>query len=252
MRCPAWAAFKRAWEPRWQRWTPHRAMGSAIHAGLAAALTEGTPEQKATEALLAACVEQDEWPLEVCQGHVTRGLKAVIQTAKESGLLGRERVLCVEKRLYLGQPDAITCTDEGEATVLVTDLKTHWDDKAARYVNEWEVDPQLWAYADEAARYFQQPVGWIRVLECYLTPRAKAAIVPVRVTPERQMTMRGALRDATEAIIAEWQGARPITMRPTQCFKMPAKGGKCQAYEACHEFAHDPQKMEALYQRRTE
>lgn len=247
MRCPAWAHFKRNWEPRWQQWEPRRAVGSAIHAGLAAAFTEGNPAQTAISTLEGLYQAQEEWSLEVLQGHVQRGLKAVIQTAKESGLLGRERVLCVEKRLYLGQPDAVTADDD-RVTVLVTDLKTHWSDSSAKYAAEWDVDPQLWAYADEAERYFSQRVGWIRVLQCYLTPRAKAEIVPVQVTPERMSVMRGALRDATETIIAEWQGGRPIALRPTQCFKMPSKGGRCVAYEACHDFNHDPERMKTLYQ----
>jgi hypothetical protein len=243
LRCGYYAKFRREWQPRWVRGAPgvaeigvpFTALGTAIHGALAAHL-RGAPTTLGHD-LQEAWVGNDDakWTMAKVAKLAQRAVDEAI------GVLPREEILSSERRLFLGQPDLVTAygpTDQ----LAVTDFKVHWSSKAERYTEEWDTDLQLWAYTDEAERFFGRRVAWRRVLEIIMTPKVKATLVPFKVTPARLEFMRPVLRSATRYAIEVWQGAPP-TPDTFNCWRY----GRCVAYEACHDFAWDPEQMGVLY-----
>lgn len=275
LRCGVYAKSKREWEPRApEPWTPYKLLGTAIHADLAqqyyarratslqdttSSANRGTPlvpGALACQVVRQGYQEQDTWTLAKLEKLVQRGVQEAL--VEGQGVPTGEEVLAVEERLYLGQPDLITALPTGNF-LAVTDIKVHWDQKAERYTDEWDTDIQMWAYTDEAERAFGKRVAWRRVLEIILTPKVKATLVPFKTNPERLEFYRPVLRKVTAEVIAAWQweqlskpgiydsGAVLQTSPPVPNTFSCWRYGRCFMYEGCHEFQHDPVKMNVLY-----
>lgn len=222
LRCQQFAQFHREWSPRWRpAGGPEGAtmleVGTAIHAavlnGEAPSFTDATLNRMIVRAAEAAKAE----------------LPAEIELARE-------------RRLYLGQPDLVTECVDGLA---VTDIKTHWNQKAERYTEEWDTDIQLWAYTDEVERWWGRPVKWRRVLEVILTPKVKARLVAFPTTPERLEFVRPWLRDVTERTIRVWRGEAAVP-NLASCWRY----GRCVYYEGCHDCVLDEKRLIVLYMRK--
>ena len=102
--CPRFSQLSKRWEPRVDEWTPHRVVGTAIHAGIetwlrpqidGSASPDLDPLEVALGALADGYVQQEAWGLEGLQVLVKKGYQK-LRGFIDAELLPGARVVAVE------------------------------------------------------------------------------------------------------------------------------------------------------------
>lgn len=233
LRCPVYAAYTQRWE-RAGGWTPHRVLGNAIAAGLAAHRTgRGLIHVKneASRVLTHEFVEQDEWTFEGVGQLVDKGLAAAVQTD-----LGP--VIAVEQWMGHARIDAVSRLPG--TGLVVTDDKVHLE-LERKYLpsrlKEWDVSHQLHHEAWAASAHYGEPVAYARVHIIVLTPR---------VWVYEHLVPMGA--DKLDAWLASaettWQAMDgPPYRNPNACTKY----GGCAFQAGCWTLHGDETRFPTLY-----
>jgi hypothetical protein len=231
------------------------ALGTAIHRGWAAMLRhETSPVEIALACLLAEIeaqtgvdyeIAQDtNWPLDVLEGLVMKGIAALERERPLAGMIP----LLIEHPLTPHMiPDVIA--REGDA-VTVVDLKTTYKQSAyiadvlADTLHDWQMRQYAWGYREITGI---TPTTMLRVL-LVLTPKAavhtfRAPIGDLDRWAKQAEWTWDAMHEARTFLEEPWElpGATP------QC---RTKYGRCDFYDGCWGTDLSDASLGALYDRR--
>ena len=244
LRCPVFASLRReGWEPR-GLWTPTKALGAAVHEGLAAHYRRlrgdtGLPQPREVlqEALRRDFRENGAHTLDALEKMALRGLQEALgDKVGEQG-----DVLMVDEALpSRARPDLVQRIP-GQGLV-VTDTKTTTSGYTTQRITDYDTAHQLWHYAWEVGQVLEEPVSWVRVHLVTLSPRVTTLLHPIKVTSARlAFWLRGA-HDAWARMEVEQDPAPNWTA----CV---GRYGRCEYQEACHVLQLDPDQMTVAYER---
>jgi hypothetical protein len=250
--CPRLRVLKRILRPRGcGTWTPHIALGNAIHLGLALhygqKMSPVGAQARAEELLQDEFVEGGEWSLEGCRKLMQKGLKVALETpliSDEGSVVGCE-TWAAHARL-----DMVTREPFG---LVVTDHKVSLDlEKRKLEYKVRDLDPswQLLHGAWACLQKYGELPRWSRAHIIALGPRPFTHIHAIEITPER-------IADYERSAEAHW-GQMAIHSRDFNCEArlLPPMntrscyqyGRKCDFYELCHTYGGDLDKADALYE----
>ena len=263
-----------------EAWTPHKLIGTAIHAGVAAhlrSLMDGSaspatdPIVSATANGLAALrdgyVQQETWGLDGLETMVTKGVTRLTQAITEK-LLPGATIVAVEyadpvQDVRLGTHRlhrVVDCVLERNRALEIWDWKTKMrlDDQ---YLPETQQEAlhqwQLLDYAWHAQQWYQKPVGRVGHGVVILSPKLKVEFIPVPITPERLTQWH---RDAEAIWGLMYVQGLPMAQEKgwirsekwhnwTACSdKHLHYGRRCVFFEACHTFMDREELFPGLYQ----
>ena len=146
--CPVFRQYSRKWQPRAEAWTPHKIVGTAIHAGVAAYLRSkmssetgkstspelpSDPLVVATKTLSDGYVEQETWAKEGLEALTRKGVHLILSRLDDL-LLGPPMATIVAIELVdptsrlpdgVTVPRTIDCILERGEGLEVWDWKTH-------------------------------------------------------------------------------------------------------------------------------
>ncbi len=266
--CPVFRDYSARWEPRVEAWTPHRLIGTAIHAGVAShlrSLMDGSVSQ-ATDPIASAVaslrreyVQQETWGFDGLEKLVEKGTKLLIREVTDK-LLPGATIIAVEyadpvQDVRLGTHRlhrVVDCILERNQVLEVWDWKTkmrlddaYLPETKQEVLHQW----QLLDYAWHAQKWFGKlvtRVGWGLVI---LSPKLKVEFIPVPVTPERltqwlkdAMTIWFQIDDEAVGETARWHNW-------TACSDKHLHYGKrCVFFEACHTYLDNEALFPGLYQ----
>lgn len=234
-RCPLYYALKREWAPRGGIWTPNKLLGTAIGDGLSALYRGNSePEEVVRRVIGEGYVPNDEWPLESL---VRLGLRGFQRAALDDVCRGAEVLMVDEPLPSRARPDLVLRVPGQGICVIDTKVSLKG---GFRYVTEYTYSHQLYHYAWEVGEDLGEPVTWCKIHLINLTP-LDTMLHPVEIRPAQlKLWLKGAKRTwasmASDTPTAQFSGC--IT-----------KYGRCEFLDACHVIGHDPDAMEALYER---
>lgn len=276
--CPVFRAYSKTWEPRVSSWTPHRLVGTAIHAGITAFLkplvktislrdsgASSSPEAPALSPLSIALQTltdgyeaQETWAIESLQAHVTKGVKLAISGIERDILRPGTTIIAVEMAdphniLPPGVkvPRIIDCIMEYQERLQVWDWKSHikldpqyLGERQRSIIHSW----QLLDYGWHAQEWFKLPVALVGTGEIILTPKAQFLPVPVVVTPARLAQWR---EDAkiiwTEMRWTDDSGYPPWHNWMACTDRHLFYGKECEFMSACHDLSGDESLFSGVY-----
>lgn len=273
--CPVFWRLSKVWQPRCQLWTPHKLVGTAIHAGLGARLVQ-IKDQPSSQAvspdlspILALAlgvlgegyIEQETWGLDGLAKLVERGIR-VLSQAIETRLLPGAHILAVEyadptSPLPPGVhvPRTLDCLLERDGALEVWDWKTtinlddrYLPEKGREVLHSW----QLLDYAWHAQQWFQRPVTAAGQGLVVLGPgKPKAHFLPVTLSPERLTQWRkDAMTIWTAMFSQSAEGYQPMWHNWTACTDRHLHYGKeCEFMPACHIYNDNEALFPGLYER---
>ena len=251
-RCPKYWDLGRRWE-RWKQgeWTPDRAVGAAIHAGLADYFShlddhDRSLSPSAVDVVISSALKA-EWPENAPeiwdQGAMfTIAKRAVVKTVDEIALPVGAQIVGVEHSFGEAIVDLIYL-HEGELTVL--DWKSSYELKREWVAKRLEEATYTWAfyhYAWRAREKWQRPVRSIVkvVIACTPTTFAKKREVPLEP---------GFLERWHEQALSMWAemedmraGRRVVYQRYEGC----GLYGGCVFRTGCFDLAGDESKFGAM------
>lgn len=251
LRCPVYRAYQKRWAPR-GNWTPHRLLGNAIHAGLAAHYglpplrpdpSEALPLAVAYNVLDDEYVDQDEWTRDGLAKLIEKGLQAAL-TLDVLGLEGK--VVAVEKRILRCKADLIHREPAG---LVVTDWKVkleldsrYKDRTLGELTDAWQFKHDAWAISS----HYGEPVVRVQAGVIVLTGRARAFLHPLlHLTSEHLDNWHQGAETAWLRMAEEDDGIAAPTMNTTACRRY----GVCPYYDACHHLNGDETRFATLYDR---
>jgi len=247
--CPVFRDYSKRWASRVEDWTPHRLVGTAIHAGVAAHLQgvmrgdTAPPDglDHATEALRAGYVQQETWGLDGLAALVSKGTTA-LRGRIAADLLPGATILGVEqqgpKPLPPGVrvPRTLDCVLKRDDHLEVWDWKTairldaqYFPEKARSVLHQW----QLLDYGWHAQEWYQLPVTRVGHGLVILGPKLTVKFLPVEVSPAR-------LRQWRIDALRIWRLMREHEMSPWHNWEACTDrhlhyGRECKFMSACHE-----------------
>ena len=252
--CPRLWWLKRRWSRR-GAWTPHLALGTAIHRGWAAML-RGEPNATtiAQTTLLAEITEQTgvdyevaqdtNWPLDDLERLVDRGLDALERHTPLAGM----QPLLIETPLTPHMIPDVICQDGDSVTVV--DLKTTYKtstylaDTLADTQHDWQMRQYAWGWR---ALTDVAPTTMQRVL-LVLTPKPAVHVFRAPIGDLDRWYAQAApiwthMAALTGATLDAWQlpGATP------QC---RTKYGRCDFYDGCWGTDLSDKQLGVLYNQR--
>lgn len=201
--CPVFRDYSRRWVSRVEPWTPHKSVGTAIHAGVAHALRShmaGTPTPDATASVQVAYdmlkveyVQQETWGYEGLEALVRKGTARLISEITTHLLPGAKcrGVEMADQGVFppgVSVRRMVDCILERDGKLEVWDWKTHMNqderyipDKAREVAHQW----QLLDYAWHAQQWFQMSVARVGHGRLTLGPKMRVDFQSVAVTQER-------------------------------------------------------------------
>lgn len=221
--------------------TFQQAVGTAIHAGMAAHWTGITPTDAAVKSLDAVWHEGISEDLTMVRGWMLKGLQRALGKAEEL-VQDQGFVKATEQKLgegerpnYPGTLDLLTQHGPPEDKYLVvTDYKTHWnlDDRFVQgSLVETERSWQLHQYAWFAQELYKLPVRYVRKLMVRCQPQPKAWVYAALIKPGRL----DAWHRTAEYV---WQDmdrdASVYGGHPLPNWGSCERYGRCAYYERCH------------------
>lgn len=189
--CPRLWHLSQKYVLRSERWTPNKAIGTAVHIGVLEHLRM-VQEKRPTS--MEHCIdaafhsldnefdhEQETWTLEACRTHVRKGVTMGI----EANLPGGRPIVAVEPSIHGRKPDYILRDREG---LMVDDLKVtmsleskNLPYRQREYAHSWQGHDYLfWV-----SQYYAEPAVWWRPVLIILGPRQLVVPTPIRITPEK-------------------------------------------------------------------
>lgn len=242
--------YRRRWVPLSRRegeWTPHRALGNAIHAGLAGyyldlgdKLPPGpTPEDLAFDVLQREFEEGGPWTLAGLRKLVQKGLAAALA----SPLLGPDdQVVATEDTVGECRADLVIRTPGVGLRVwdwkTKLELKSEWVQRElAPYEESWQLLHTAWAVQEK----YGEPVVEAGVQLIVLSPRCKAYPLSMKLDAERLASWLRTAERVWEVMAKDepWMNTRSCR-----------KYGRCDYWNACHVLAGDESRFPTLYERR--
>ena len=273
--CPVFRDYSARWEPRVEAWTPHKLIGTAIHAGVASHLRSlmAGSASPATDPIASAIangvaalrdgyVQQETWGLDGLETMVTKGVTRLTQAITEK-LLPGATIVAVEyadpvQDVRLGTHRlhrVVDCVLERNRALEIWDWKTKMrlDDQ---YLPETQQEAlhqwQLLDYAWHAQEWFGKMVSRIGWGLAILAPKLKVEFIPVPVTPERLEQWAEDAKPIWEMMAAQ-DGDGPMLLPRwhnwTACSDKHLHYGKrCVFFEACHIYLDNEALFPGLYQ----
>ena len=253
--CPRFRVLKREWCPRGSLWTPHLALGNAIHAGLARRYFTmppgGSDEAVYTDAYAvmdAEYREGSEWSLEGCRKLVDKGLKVALATELVSP---DGTVVLVEDWAGHSKIDLVTRESFG---LVVTDHKVslelekrRLDYKIREHDPSWQLLHEAWAVRE----HFGECPKWARAHFIAVGPRPFTYIHSIQVDDKRlddwyqsAETHWARMARDTAAYQASDLGRPLPPMNPRSCWRY---GRKCEFHDLCNVYGGDLTKAPVLY-----
>lgn len=221
--------------------TFQQAVGTGIHAGLAAHWGGLDPSSAADAALEKAWHEGIVEDRDMVRGWMLKGLSRAVQKAPElvqdqGVVVATEQALGPgERPNYPGTLDLLTeHGPEGDQYLVVTDYKTHWnlDD---RYVQgnlvETERSWQFHQYAWFAQEWYQKPVRFVRKLMVRCQPTPRAWVFAAMVKPGRLEAWRKTAQRVWQDMDRD---ASVYGGHPLPNWGSCERYGRCKFYERCH------------------
>ena len=246
--CPRLRVLKRQWHPRGCTWTPHLALGSAIHEGLAAHYSGGLsfdPLAVALEVLHREFRDGSHWTLEGLEKLVEKGLKLALTTELVSS---EGSVVAVEEWMSHCKIDLVTREPFG---LVVTDHKVSLDlEKRKLEYKLRDLDPS-WQLLHEAwavRQKFGECPKWSRAHLIVLGPRPFTHIHSVGPLDDKRLDdwERSAeyhwdcmKHDADSyGVGIDYPPANRVLppMNTRSCWQY---GRKCDFYDGCHLYGGD-------------
>ena len=254
IRCPRLWDYSRRWDTDGGHWM-ERAIGTAIHAGVAAHFRGLIPDtDHSTEDPTRAAIDtlRDEWMadepgFEGAEAFVLKGLKRALALdigARGATILAVEETYGEERcRLDLAYQ-----TDQG---ITIVDWKyTHnaGDWVISKRLQEAEVSWQLRHYAWRVSQAFPTvPVVGAGIALIVGGPVAKARWAPVEITPALLLDWQNSAARVWLDIEGCVNGERYPRAHMGQACLMY---GGCPLYDGCHRLYGDESRFHTLYQRR--
>ena len=264
--CPRLRILKRHWRPRGGGWTPHMALGNAIHEGLAAVydgLRAGEASRWAREnhldwaqnVMAREYREGSEWTLEGLQKLVEKGLKLALT----SDLVSPEgKVVAVEEWMSHCRIDLVSREPFG---LVVTDHKVSLELEKRRLEYKlrdldpsWQLLHEAWAVRQK----FGECPKWARAHLIVLGPRPFTHIHSVGPLDDKRLDdfeHSGAYHwdcmghDANDYGVDRELALSQRTLPPMNTRSCSTQyGRKCDFYEGCHVYGGDLTKFPALYE----
>lgn len=238
LKCPQLWEYEKTWEPRVATLEPYRAVGLAVAAGLEAHyLKLHDPDEAARVTLALNFDATEQWPMETLRKLVLKG----IRLALDLEVCDPSQVVAVEQPIGHCRPDLIHQEQDG---LVITDWKVRMsmdarykDETLAKYNHSWQLLHYAWTVLTER----KQPVARAQIGLIVLAPKGLSILHPVDVSLPR-------IYEWFESAMLVWKQMQVSGSwrNYTQC----SQPYQCSFYEACHVYHGDPDRMEALYQRK--
>jgi hypothetical protein len=255
--CPKLWDLSKRWEVPEVEWPVSLHMGAAVAVGLAW-LRNGSPREAAEHAayleLSRRYVDNDEWSLEGVMKHVYRGM-----TLGFASDIGVSKIISADNKKYgRCRPDVVGRTADGKLRLRIVDdkVKLKLD---AKYIDEtlaeFRHSNQLYEYAWEVGRYYNEPVDSVCINLIILSPKPQVIFDPIKISPEAiEYWAASAMADFDEMFLIQG-GLRSARTRWMSCTTKYNKRGTfekalCPMYALCHDLHGDESKAEALYVRK--
>jgi hypothetical protein len=263
--CPRLRVLKRQWHLRGGSWTPHLALGNAIHAGLAANFTNIEAASRgvygavnifavAADEMARGFREGSEWTLEGLQKLTEKGLKLALTTelvSPEGSVIGVERWVAHSRLdLITREPFGIQVTDHKVSLSLE---KRKLEYKLRDLDPSWQLLHQAWAVRQE----FGECPKWARAHMIVLGPRPFTHIHSVGPLDDKRLDdfeRSGEYHWDCMGHDANGYGVdREMELTSRVLPPMNTRscsnqyGRKCDYYDGCHLYGGDLTKFPALY-----
>ena len=259
-RCPTYWDTKKRWAPLPETWTPERAIGLALHAGVARywrAQMPGGREGAPLDPLQCATGSLKlEWPPDAPLAYSLEGAVRVLERLLEAfeKWVGVEMPgalpVAVERDFGESRVDLVTEEPDG---LVVTDWKYKHNlplDRVLYQLNPVERSHQAWHYIWRVGQEYSRTVSRFRLVLLIGAPRVAVRHTDFTVEPD---ALAAWLRRA-EAKWGEMERMRmnqtPIYRREEGCHPYGEKH-PCPFLDACWRLHGDERKYETLYNRRT-
>ena len=231
-------------------------LGAAVAAGLCL-LRRGqsmeVAQQASKEVLINRAQELgNEWTDEGVWRHIVAALKVGITTN-----LGLKTIISADQKKYgRCRPDVVGRTYDGSLRIVDDKVKLKLDPRYKdEALSEFKHSNQLYEYAWEVGRYYNEPVTSVGVNLIICSPKVDAIFYPIVITPEAvAQWAESAQLDFDEMSSIESGIAYP-RRRWTSCTSKYNKPGSmekalCPMHVLCHDLAGQEDKADTFYERK--
>ena len=231
-------------------------LGGAVAAGLSI-LRRGQSLEEAEQAATKVLEQRaDEVGSEWTQEGLLKHILAAVRIGGETSL-GLKTILSADQKKYGHcRPDVVGRTHDGKLRIVDDKVKLKLDPKYIdETLSEFCRSNQLYEYAWEVGRFYNEQVTSVGINLIICTPRLRALFYPINLKPDVLAKWAVSAQQDFDEMAAIEAGEVLPRLRWKSCttrFNKPGTTEKalCVFHTACHELAGDESKMDALYERR--